>query len=187
MESCNHSDDEEIGEFPELNEQDGSSKWSAAFACIVLASIIAGACALFYYLHSSNQKALEDQAKLNADKAVNVLAPGIEKAWTAYVDRRVAAAIQVKAGAISVTDDSNETRFVSRNTPYQVKCAPMDSSVEFGSGDNSVTVPIYGWLVDREAESPPPLGVIESSVAATSLSRMLCERISLSLSKIVPP
>jgi hypothetical protein len=187
MESCNHSDDEEIGEFLELDEQDGSSKWSAAFACIVLASIIAGACALFYYLHSSNQKALEDQAKLNADKAVNVLASGVEEAWTAYVDRRVAAAIQVKAGAISVTDDSNETRFVSRNTPYQVKCAPMESSVEFGFGDNSVTVPIYGWLVDREAESPPPLGVIESSVAAASLSRMLCERISVSLSKIVSP
>jgi hypothetical protein len=187
MESCDHSDDEEIGEFLELDEQDGPSKWSAAFACIVLASIITGACALFYYVHSSNQKALEDQAKLNADKAVNVLASGIEEAWTAYVDRRIAAAIQVKAGAISVTDDSNEVSFVSRNTPYQVKCASMESSVEFGYGDNSVTAPIYGWLVDRQAERPPPLGVIESSLAAASLSRTLCERISASLSKIVSP
>jgi hypothetical protein len=187
MESYKHSDDEEIGEFLQLDKQDGSSKWSTAFACITFASIIAGACALFYYVHSSNQKALEDQAKLNADKAVNVLSPGTEEAWTAYVDRRVAAAIQIKAGAILVTDDSNEARFVSRNTPYQVKCAPMESLVEFGYGDNSVTVPIYGWIVDREAESPPPLGVIESSVAAANLSRTLCERISASLSKFVSP
>ena len=63
----------------------------------------------------------------------------------------------------------------------------MESSVEFGYGDNSVTVPIYGWSVDWQAESPPPLGVIESSVAAADLSRMLCEHISVSLSKIVSP
>ena len=186
MEPRSEPTDDEFADF-ELEKQSPPGKWSVAFACIALAFIVAGACALFYYVDSSNKKALEDQAKLNADKAVNVLASGIEAAWTAYVDRRVAAAIQVKAGAISVTDDSNEARLVSRNTPYQVKCAPMESWVEFGYGDNSVTVPIYGWLVDRDAESPPPLGVIGSSIAAANLSKTLCEHISLSLSKIVPP
>jgi hypothetical protein len=186
MEPCSDPTDDAFAEF-EQEKQTPRGKWSAAFAGIMLASIIAGACAVFYYVHSADQKALEDQAKLNADRAVNVLALGTEEAWTAYVDRRVAAAIQIKAGAILATDDSNEARFLSRNTPYQVKCAPMESSVEFGYGDSSVTVPIYGWLVEREAESRPALGVIESSVAAASLSRKLCERISVSLSKIVSP
>ena len=63
----------------------------------------------------------------------------------------------------------------------------MESSVEFGYGENSVTVPIYGWLIGPDAESPPPLGVIGSSIAAANLSKTLCEHISLSLSKIVPP
>ena len=62
----------------------------------------------------------------------------------------------------------------------------MESSIEFGYGENSVSVPIYGWF-DRNAENPPALGVIVSSVAAANLSRTLCERISLSLSKIVQP
>jgi hypothetical protein len=43
MESYKHSDDEEIGEFLQLDNQGGSSKWSTAFACIAFASIIAGA------------------------------------------------------------------------------------------------------------------------------------------------
>jgi hypothetical protein len=61
----------------------------------------------------------------------------------------------------------------------------MDSSVEFGYRENSL--PIYGWLVGREAESLPPLGVIESSLAAANLSETPCERVSMLVGKIVLP
>jgi hypothetical protein len=145
-------------------------------------------CGIVYYGYSEKQKSLAQQAKLNFDTAVSVLPPGTQEAWIAYVERRVAAAIQSKAGAISVTSLLDETTFVSRNTSFKVSCSPSTGgSVEFGYGENSVTVPIYGWLVDRDAESPPPLGVNRSSVAATNLSRILCERIAASINKIVQP
>jgi hypothetical protein len=145
-------------------------------------------CGIVYYAYSEKQKSLAEQAKLNFDTAVSVLPPGTQEAWIAYVERRVAAAIQPKPGAISVTSLLDETTFVSRNTPFKVSCSPGTGGlVEFGYGENSVTVPIYGLLVDREAERAPPLGVIQRSVAAAELSRTLCGRISAALSGIVQP
>jgi hypothetical protein len=153
---------------------------------ILIACIAVGGIA--YYAYSDKQRSLAEQAKLNVDRAVSELPPGAQDAWIAYVERRVAAAIQSKAGAISVTSVPDETTFVSRNTPFKVSCSPSTGGlVEFGYGENSVSVPIYGWLDDREAESAPPLGVIESSVAAAALSKILCERISATLSKLVQP
>jgi hypothetical protein len=150
--------------------------------------ICVAVCGVVYYAYSEKQKSVAEQAKLNFDKAVSDLPPGTKEAWIAYVERRVAAAIQLKAGAISVTSVSDETTFVSRNTPFKVSCNPGTGGlVEFGYGENSVTVPIYGLLVDRQTESSPPLGVIQTSVAAANLSRTLCKRISAALSKIVQP
>ena len=183
METCNHSEEEKIAEFIDLDEQSGSSKLSASFACIIVASIVAGACALFYFAHSSNHDAPVDKAKLDADRAVDVLPRGTLEAWMAYVDRRITATIQPQVGSISVTDVANETTFVSRNTPYRIKCTPMEGSVEFGYGDNSITVELF----EGEDESPPALGVIKSSVAAANLSRTLCQHISQSLNKLVSP
>ena len=153
---------------------------------IVLICIVVGG--VVYYAYSTQQRSLAEKAQLDNEKAVNVLPPGTQDAWIPYVERRVAAAIQIKGGAISVASVLDETTFVSQNTPFKVSCSPSTGgSVEFGYGENSVTVPIYGWLVDRDAESPPPLGVNRSSVAATNLSRILCERIAASINKIVQP
>jgi hypothetical protein len=156
---------------------------------IAFAFVVIG---LVYYVFSTMQDSLREtatqQAQLTAANAVSVLPSGTQEAWIAYVDRRFAEAIQFKAGAISVDDESHEAKYVSLNTPYQVSCSPaLGGSVEFGYGDGAVTVPIYGWLNDRKAEPPPSLGVIKSSLAAANLSRTLCERISLLLRKIVVP
>src|ERR1700682_3541813 len=132
---------------------------------IVLICIVGGG--VVYYAYSTQQRSLAEKAQLDNEKAVNVLPPGTQDAWIPYVERRVAAAIQIKGGAISVTSVLDETTFVSQNTPFKVTCSPGTGGlVEFGYGENSVTVPIYGLLVDREAERAPPLGVIQRSVAA---------------------
>jgi hypothetical protein len=139
---------------------------------------------IVYYSYSERQKSLAELAKLKIDMEVSELLPGRQDAWIAYVERRVAAAIQSRAGAISVTQH-DETIVVSRNTPFKVRCSPGSGSIEFGYGENAVTVPVYGWFDDRDAE--PALGVIRSSVAAANLSKTLCERISDSMNKIVQP
>jgi len=159
----------------------GRFKWLAI--CAVVAS------GLIYYVSSARQNTIAMQARLDLDKAVSILPLGTQEAWIEYVDRRVAAAIQLRSGTISVADLSDESKYVSRNTPYQVSCSPvMGGSIEFGYGDNSITVPIYGVLLDRsKAESPPPLDVTNSSLAAANLSRALCERIAISLNKILLP
>ncbi len=159
----------------------GRFKWLAICAAV--------ASGLIYYVFSARQSTIAVQAKLDLDKAVSVLPPGTQEAWIGYVDRRVAAAIQQEAGAILVTGLSDESKYVSRNTPYQVSCSPIiGGSIEFGYGDNSITVPIYGVLLDDgKAERPPPLDVANSSFAAANLSRTLCERIAVSLNKILLP
>lgn len=148
---------------------------------LIFCAVVGG---MVYYAYSERQRSLAEQAKLTIDKAVSELLPGTQDAWIAYVERRVAAAVQSRSGAISVTQ-YDETIFVSRNTPFKVRCSPSSGSIEFGYGENAVTVPVYGWFDDRDAE--PPLGVISSSVAAANLSKTLCERISASVSKIVQP
>jgi hypothetical protein len=126
--------------------------------------------------------------KLEADKAVLALPAGTEEAWLAHVDRRLATAIQSQAGAFAVTSGpglSDETKLVSRNTPYQVTCSPyFGGSVEFGSGDNSVVVRIFDFLADKTVDDAPLLGVSKQSIAASDLSRTLCARISAALSRM---
>ena len=148
-------------------------------ACVAVVGIV-------YYAYSEKQKSIAERAQLNRDKAVSVLPPGTEEAWIAYVDGRIAASIQSRAGAISVLDTSNETTFVSRNTPYKVSCSPITGgSVVFGYGDDSITVRIYDLFYP--VSQSPHLGVIASSIAAANLSKTLCERISESTSKIMLP
>jgi hypothetical protein len=153
---------------------------------VAIAAAVGG---YFYYDYSTTQA---KKAKLEVNMAVSVLPPGTQEAWIAYVDRRAAAAVQPRAGAVALTGMFNgvlqKATLGSRNTPYQVRCGPIiGASVTFGYGDDSVMVPIYGGFSNREAEKAPPLGVIKSSVAAENLSRTLCERISVSLSRIMLP
>jgi hypothetical protein len=156
-------------------------KWLAGCGAITFA--------LIYYVYNARQSTLALQARQDLDKAVDVLPIGTQEAWMGYVDRRVAAAIQLKAGALLVADLSDEPKYLSRNTPYQVSCTPyLGGSIEFGYGENSTTVPIYGLLLDhRKTEMAPPLGVAESSIAAANLTKVLCERITVSLTRLLPP
>jgi hypothetical protein len=150
--------------------------------------IIVAVCGSAYFIHSSQQKLLAEKAKLNFERSVDVLSPGTEDAWISYVERRVAAVMQFKVGAISINNSISEATYVSRNTPYRVSCDPITGgTVEFGYGENPVMVSIYGLVVDGEAEAAPPLGVSSSSVAAAKLSRRLCERIVILVSKIAQP
>ena len=113
-----------------------------------------------------------------------MLPEGVKEAWISYVERRVASAVQFKAGAVVLHDDDLfEITFVSRNTPFKVTCDPVTGGrVEFAYGGGSVGVQIFGF-----AEDQPPLSVSKMSVAAADLSRVLCERISHSVSQILQP
>lgn len=145
--------------------------------------------ALIYYAYDARRATLAVQARRDLDKAVTVLPPGTQEAWLEYVDRSMADAIQSKAGALLVTGLSDESKYLSRNTPYQVSCDPiMGGSIEFGYGENSTTVPIYGLLLDhKKIEKAPLLGVAESSIAAANLTKVLCERITASLTRLLLP
>jgi hypothetical protein len=81
-----------------------------------------------------------------------------------------------------------ETTSISRNTPFKVSCDPvLGGRVDFGYGENSVSVPIYGYLQENDAESAPPLQVSKWSEAAAGLSQTLCERISESILRALNP
>ena len=143
--------------------------------------------ALAYYAYTNHKNTLAEQAKLQTDMAVSVLPPGTQQAWIAYVDRRVADSIQTRSGSLLIKGMSDsamrQATIVSRNTPYRLTCSTiLGSSVEFGYGESAVIVPIYGAMLFGPAtEKPPELGVIRSSVAATELSRFLCDHISARL------
>jgi hypothetical protein len=92
--SQSHPADERFGEeFVEVEVPKAPSRSVVAFSCIALATVAAVIGAVSYYAHASYQKALANEAKLKADRAVNQLTPGTQEAWTAYVDRRVAAGL----------------------------------------------------------------------------------------------
>lgn len=161
---------------------------TAAKALLGLAAVVG----VIIFFYNNQQRIAADKAKLELEKAVSVLPPGVEEAWFAYVDRRLAKAIQRRSGSVLVAGmidgAMNQTTFVSSNTPYKVTCSPLlGASVEFGHGEGVTSVPIYGILVwNHSAEGKPPeLGVHESSVAAIALSKRLCDRISQSVSRIL--
>jgi hypothetical protein len=120
-------------------------------------------------------------------RIVSVLPPGTEEAWNSYVDRRFTAAI-VRDGAVIyvgaplkglMLSGTTMTTIVSINTPYMMNCNFGNGEITFGYGDNAVVVPIFGWFADMYGkESPPPLGIDTSSIAAERLWAKLCTRIS---------
>jgi hypothetical protein len=161
-----------------------------ALPAIFIASVVA---ALAIFLYGARQTNAEKEQQLALARAVSVLPAGTEEAWTAYVDRRFAVAIEHRGGGVRVAALGDhilrKTTFVSRNTPYRLTCSPaIGAFFMFGQGDDSIMVPVYGsWAVDRDAEPPPALGVDKRSIAATHLSEMLCERISTRLNEIMKP
>jgi hypothetical protein len=142
-----------------------------------------------------------DQRRQAQAEAASVLPPGVEDTWKAYVDRRFAAAIQRRGDVVAVAVQGNgsgeeATTLVSRNTPYRIDC-PRNFreglSIDFGGADDAGLVLIYGHFVRgelifpgrRHGEKPPPLGVDPRSVAATDLSRVLCERIAVKIQQVM--
>jgi hypothetical protein len=84
----------------------------------------------------------------------------------------------------SLIDPLHQTTVISRNTPYKIICTPLFASIEFGQGEDSILVPIYGLMTPQE-EQAPQLGVDKESIAAAHLSEMLCGWISASMQNIM--
>lgn len=152
---------------------------------------VAAVLAMFYY--GAIQSRHVEERKLALARAVSVLPPGVDTAWTAYVDRRVASAVQRRGNNVQVAALGDHilgrTNFVSRDTPYSVSCGSVIGAIVwFGAGNDQIMVPIYGpSLVEPGADEVPALGVDSRSIAATRLSEALCERISVRMQEIMAP
>jgi len=140
---------------------------------------------MFYAHVSGDRKRAESKAAL----AVQVLPPGVEDKWNAYVDRRVTAAI-TRSGDMLVVQHSFgafriRTGIVSINDPYAVECnAFIGINVTFGSGHSAMSVPVFGLFSNRKAEPEPELGVDGMSVAAKELKSRLCTRVAAHMRKV---
>jgi len=117
--------------------------------------------------------------------AVDKLPIGVEVAWVGYVENQLAVAIQRREGQIQLfnpIDDIFDTKtYISLNMPYTIDCnSVLGGSVTFGSGKNSILVPIFGILtkLGTDRTTPPELGVNERSIAAKRLYQNLCPIIS---------
>jgi hypothetical protein len=165
----------------------GKIKWAAVIAAVAIVAF--GAALLGRNLL---EKRAQEQAE-SAARAVRTLPPGVVDAWGAYVDRRIAATISLKDGAIHLTEGKGPAGPVSSlpdNTPFEVDCDTLaGGAVRFGEeGQAGIAAPIFGSVVtDQTAEKPPPLGVNPASVAASMLSSTLCERILIDVQSIVKP
>ena len=147
-------------------------------AAVAMVAVIAGL-AYCNNIQQKNDRAAHD---LEAAKAVAVLAPGVEEAWLAYVDRRVAATMHRIGTNVRVTgmleELTSQTTIVSANSPYQISCDRIGGSVTFGYGEDATSVSIFGLLLSPSAEKPPALGVHPDSIAAKILREKLCLRLS---------
>jgi hypothetical protein len=157
---------------------------------------VLGICAgVAYCVVADQQKNEQTRREFEAAKAVSVLPPGTEQAWLAYADRRIAATMRRQGSAVQVVGLldrlQNRTTIISISTPYQISCGSrLGTDVKFGSGDDSITIPIVGDLVrltDRSAEYAPQLGVHPRSIAATKLYETLCREISDRVQAIMAP
>jgi hypothetical protein len=138
----------------------------------------------YHFFKTESEKNAQIEAKLQEDQAVEVLPAGTEARWISYVELRMIDAVRVEQGLIKVIAlgdrISRSTTLISRNTPYRIRCSPdLEISIEFGFGDDTITVPVLGVLARNE--NAPPLGVIKTSKAAEKLSRILCERVGIML------
>lgn len=149
--------------------------------------VIAAAVGGYYFYQNEKEKQALADARMRAERAVEVLPAGTEEAWLTYIEKVVEATIKPEEGQIRVIAMGDKvmkgTTLVSRNTPYQVQCSPfLGISVIFGHGENSVTAPLSGVLaLDRS----PPLGVSKASKAAEKLSSTLCARVGVLMREIL--
>lgn len=142
-----------------------------------LAVIVAGV--LGYAWWSGEQ---ERKESIRAQQ-VSVLPDGVRAQWESYVDKRLAATIIPDGSQLRVAqfldDIIGGTTIVSRNSPYTVMCDDFSgAAVSFGSGDDAVTVHVFGALVLEDDEPEPELGVDAFSVAALELYASLCPRVA---------
>lgn len=159
-------------------------------AIIGFVAAVAAVTSGYLLVSQTREGAKRNELALQAELAADTLPAGTEAAWMAYVLRRLNVAMQPVGDTIKVADMFADTVdrsiFVSRNTPYTFSCDPiMGASVEFGQGDTSILVPIYGAMLLDGAEPPPPLDVHPDSVAAKALSNALCERLVIGVQAIM--
>ena len=140
----------------------------------VLGVVVAGA--IGFYWWSAEQK----RQITAAERAISVLPPGVEEEWEAYVKRRLEKVIVLDRSQLRLTPilakELGTYKVVSFTMPYSVDCNNyLGSTVEFGFGEDAISVPIYGVGAWDDADPPPALGVDELSVAAKQLRLSLCE------------
>jgi hypothetical protein len=111
------------------------------------------------------------------------LPAGTTKAWTAYIDRRIAATLRRGDTTVAVRADIDGflgyTSELAFGTPFKVSCTrEFGGIVSFGTGGDTLKASIFGpTIVEPPAERPPPLGVDPRSDAALELQQQLCTRI----------
>lgn len=156
-----------------------------------IGAAIVAVCALAVYCTDSSQRERLAKIELQAALAVDVLPPGTEEAWLAYVDRRIAATIRRENDSIQVVgwldQVLNQTTILSLNMPYKVSCSSLwGGTIAFGNGEDPTVVPIFGIQVhDDNAEAPPALGVNRRSIASEALHEKLCQRMSVRIQQLL--
>jgi hypothetical protein len=177
--------------------------WRAWFVLAVLAV------GLLIYLHNKSEA---EKAQAMA-RAVKALPAGTEQAWIAYVDHRLAGAIERRGGSVRIAVANQEVlsrdpavglifgsdeHRLSLNTPYHIICDTVTGGVvEFGVRDDvdgPIEVSIWGMGPYSAlapiapvllTEKAPSLSVDKQSVAAARLSEKLCDRVSARLHEIM--
>ncbi|MSO70811.1 MAG: hypothetical protein EXQ88_02150 [Alphaproteobacteria bacterium] len=142
---------------------------AAKFGMLIL-SVGALFTGLYVFGFSTREVHKEKGPEETVAKAVRVLPEGTEEAWIAYVDRRVAAAIQRRGDNLQVVTWMDyvfkTSTFVFRNMPYSISCMQPElggGSVKFGQEND---VRIFGIMNPSRTEDPePPLGVHAQSIA----------------------
>ena len=153
---------------------------------IALGAILTAA---LYYVDAKRTEQRLEADELKAALSVSVLPAGTEEAWSAYVDRRIAATMQREGRVIHVVGMLDrilsKTTIVSANSPYAISCDPLGAGIQFGYGDDAIKVSVFGVLAEISAEKAPALGVNPRSIAAVQLREHLCRRISARVQAIM--
>jgi hypothetical protein len=133
-------------------------------------------------------KKAADAARQAAGRAVDVLPPGTEGAWNAWIDEQVSKSIIPQGNAVEVkTFLGLGPVYYSRNTPYKVDCS-FGIIVKFGAAVQSADS-VDGdevWIEGPgSTKDSPPLNVPVGSIAALRLREALCARVAASVGQLM--
>lgn len=151
-------------------------QWCVGIA-LTTAALLGGYCAV--------SLGRADERRAVAALAVTALPAGTENLWNAYVDRRLAVAVQRGPSVVAVLADIDgflgNTNDIPFETPFEVACTRnFGAVISFGSGGATVLTSIFGpTMVSPPAEQAPTLDINPRSVAALGLQKRLCDRVTM--------